>query len=334
MAGRKTQRLEWLRRFGDHVGAISPARFLDERSVPLYRLLMVILLVEAICFLLLGLSVSIKFLLNAFFLFGWMIFAAFIARRYGYPRIALILEAFALPSMCGILIAVASFLTTIISLPMADDLLAAADKAIGFDWTAMFRLYQDHPWLIEPSRLAYNSMALQVGIVPLLLVLVDKSERAWQFLTALTIAGIVTVIVHPFFPAAGPFLQYDVTLEDLPQLNFTYPWTTGETIERIRLGKITDVTSAMNGLVSMPSFHAIAAVTLAWGTYPIRWVGIPLVLLNIGMWMSTIVIGSHYLIDLILGTVVAMMAILVAKHIVSRTNFAPTSKARLDSHSR
>lgn len=72
----------------------------------------------------------------------------------------------------------------------------------------------------------------------------------------------------------------------------------------------------MTGLVSMPSFHAAAAVILGWVSLYLGWLRIPLVLLNVAMLLSTIISGSHYLVDLIAGAALAVMAIWAATRLV------------------
>lgn len=89
----------------------------------------------------------------------------------------------------------------------------------------------------------------------------------------------------------------------------------------------------LRGLVSAPSFHAAAAVLYiasAWRAPPLRW---PLLALNGAMLLATPVEGTHYLIDLILGAVVAVGALAVTDALArigiqpSRSPVAMTARA-------
>lgn len=91
-----------------------------------------------------------------------------------------------------------------------------------------------------------------------------------------------------------------------------FPWSTADLIETIRNGEQREITAAMGGLVSFPSFHAAAAIMLAWAAAPLRWIGLPVIALNVAMWCSTLISGSRYLVDLIAGTLVAVAAISLA----------------------
>jgi membrane-associated phospholipid phosphatase len=69
---------------------------------------------------------------------------------------------------------------------------------------------------------------------------------------------------------------------------------------------------AINGLVTVPSFHACAATLLAWGfhrTPMLRW---PLLGLNGLMLLSAIPIGGHYVTDVAAGFLVAVGAITIS----------------------
>ena len=71
----------------------------------------------------------------------------------------------------------------------------------------------------------------------------------------------------------------------------------------------------LEGLITFPSFHTAVAILFAWALWrtPVAWVfG---VILNGLMILATPLAGSHYVIDLVGGTVVAMVAIGIANRI-------------------
>uniref|UniRef100_UPI00315822DD phosphatase PAP2 family protein n=1 Tax=Sphingomonas sp. H160509 TaxID=2955313 RepID=UPI00315822DD len=75
----------------------------------------------------------------------------------------------------------------------------------------------------------------------------------------------------------------------------------------------------LRGIVSAPSFHAAAAtlyINAAWRLPRLRW---PVLALNTAMLLSTPVEGTHYLIDILLGTIVALAAIATLHHLMPRS---------------
>jgi membrane-associated phospholipid phosphatase len=111
-------------------------------------------------------------------------------------------------------------------------------------------------------------------------------------------------------------LLHGIHKEDLNGQVAEVNWIVGALIDDLRSGRTRDISTAMTGLVSMPSFHAAAAVILGWVSLYLGWLRIPLVLLNIAMLLSTIISGSHYFIDVIAGSVLAGMAIWTASRLV------------------
>jgi membrane-associated phospholipid phosphatase len=62
----------------------------------------------------------------------------------------------------------------------------------------------------------------------------------------------------------------------------------------------------MQGLISFPSFHTAAAVAVTWSLRrQSRWLWMPVALLNVGLVSATVLLGLHYVTDLI-GTAVLL----------------------------
>ena len=102
---------------------------------------------------------------------------------------------------------------------------------------------------------------------------------------------------------------------------FFQPWFHGLSLDPLRpTGAWFRPGEAIVGLITFPSFHAAAAVLLGWLYYGNRLLRWPFVLLNAGMALSAIVVGGHYLVDIIGGVVVAILGITVATGIDRREN--------------
>jgi membrane-associated phospholipid phosphatase len=67
----------------------------------------------------------------------------------------------------------------------------------------------------------------------------------------------------------------------------------------------------VSSLISFPSFHTAAALAVTWALRrQSRWIWIPIALVNVGLVSATILLGLHYVTDLI-GTAVLLGASLV-----------------------
>lgn len=207
---------------------------------------------------------------------------------------------------------IATVLFAAICVPFVDGSLDVADEALGFDFLWLARYYEVNPDLARASRYAYLTFAIQSAALPGLVALSGAHHRLWIMLNAWVFALALAVLVFPFAPAAGPFVFHGIEENVFDQWRRLFPYQTGPAIEALRDGSMRDVTAAARGLVSIPSFHAVAGVIFAWVAWPSKWLRWPLILINLALIASTIVTGSHYLIDVIAGILLAVVAIRLA----------------------
>lgn len=300
--------------------ALQPA--FDPRSYIVYAIVATMLAAELAAIALTDFRLSAGAFLPLFGIFLWMAMSGLLARRYGHPRIALFLEVLSLPTLLGGLTAAGSSLLAAISGPFVDHALSAADAAIGFDWLALFRFYQRHDWVTDLSRVAYTSLFLQLAVLPCLMVYREQRSLAWTFVTAWALASLMAVCAFPFFPAFGPYLLHGIEPGDLPRLYRTFPWEFGPSISGLRSGAIRDLGHGTGGLISLPSFHGAAAFILGicWLRQGVR--ATALVLLNIAMFFASLVSGAHYLVDMLGGAALGVIALILAHRFVERRDGA------------
>lgn len=243
--------------------------------------------------------------LTGLLLSAWVLLGGIVALGYGLERTGLAMLAFAVPMVVGLLVSGGLLYLGAISVPFVDPWLHAADKSIGFDFRWLSQVYADNPAIMNISRFAYSSLAIQTIVIPVMMAVTLPPKRLLHFIAAYSLTLTITVAVFPLFPAEGPYAYYNIPLERAPYLDRLFPWETGIKIEKLRLGYLRDVTSKAAGLVSFPSFHAASAILLGWASLPWLWARGPILLLNAVMLFSTIVCGAHYLVDLIGGVVLA-----------------------------
>lgn len=218
--------------------------------------------------------------------------AAWAGRRANFPQVATYLEATTLTYLSGLAGWTLLYPGTVWALQYGDWWLAAADRALGFNFVSLYQATKDWPW--AP---VYHSFSWQAPLV--ILALTVERRDPWPFVLGMTFAMIATVIVYPFAPAIGPIGYYGLGPPGV--------WT--PMIEALRDHGVRTIQPEMFvGMVSMPSFHASAGALIVWATWPLRILRWPFLLLNAAMIFSTVPFGQHYLVDVIGGLIVAWPA--------------------------
>jgi membrane-associated phospholipid phosphatase len=192
--------------------------------------------------------------------------------------------------------------------PFIDGWLDGADRWLGFDvprltaWTAQF------PWLISTLNVTYNSLEPQLIVPLIILPLAGDRKALWEYLWHLHVSLIGALICLALWPVAHSFAyrHYDPLVS--PAL---VQHLTGQ-IRELHAGRFhTLMSQDMQGLISFPSFHAAAAVAVTWALRrQNRLIWIPIALINVGLVSATVLLGIHYVTDLI-GTAVLLGASLV-----------------------
>jgi hypothetical protein len=242
---------------------------------------------------------------------------ALLGVRFGLPRTgwrharsvarcAEYLGLFALISLIG---AIASYPIAAMTNGYCDDLLQRIDEAMGFDWLALYRTIAAHPSLQIAETLAYRSIYITPALLLWHFAVTGQDHRAYMFLGIFWLAALITLASFSLMPAVGPFAY--LWQGQIPYMPDSELWQHG-LIPELRSHDLHVIDlGQLRGIVSAPSFHTAAAIiymSAAWRMPSLRW---PVICLNLLMLLSTPVEGTHYLIDMILGALVASSALLV-----------------------
>lgn len=201
----------------------------------------------------------------------------------------------ALVMMSALAFGMLSYLAARMNLPYQDAAFTRVDASLGFYWNDWVRFVVARPLLHHLLAAAYRSFGMQIAlIVPVLAVLRDR-RRSLELYCVFAVVGVVTCLVSGVLPAvgAGPYLA------GVPE-----PWSY-DLITVHQPGAATFAIGQLNGIVSMPSFHAAVAVMLAWATRRTGVFGGAVTALNAVMVVSVLSEGKHYLTDAIAGVIVA-----------------------------
>jgi hypothetical protein len=214
-----------------------------------------------------------------------------------------------------------SYLVTASAAPLVDDALAAADRATGFDWLQWFTWVHERPIVALVLKLGYASATPQLALIPIYLALSGQAERNARLIWELMLSLAVIVPLSALFPAASAWVHYAVT-DLIPAVHMP-------DFTALRNGTMREISlSRMEGLITFPSFHTTLAVLFVAALREHRLALAIGGLVNGSMLLSIPSEGGHYLVDVIAGVLVAVVAIRAAARIERRLS-APMPRAAL-----
>lgn len=151
--------------------------------------------------------------------------------------------------------------------PYADGALAAADRALGFDWRLVYSDMVARPWLSAITRLAYRSIFLSPFLLLVILCCADRADRAGRFVLAYAIALLATLALFPFFPAREPLAYYFGGYAPYLPVGGDQHFALMEAL-RGKAPPGFDL-GAPAGIITFPSFHAESAILFVWAAWPV-----------------------------------------------------------------
>jgi len=238
-----------------------------------------------------------------------------IGRRTARPRLVAGATAFLQMTLFTLSGVVLAYALAAQSGPLWDDRLAAADRAIGFDWPVLLHLLDKAPAAIWVLGLAYHSLTVQMIVVIVVLSGLSKFDTLRTTVCAAILSGFVTILISGLTPAMG-------NLFDPAHYRHLWPsvaWLERGLIAGLRDGShhTLDLTILM-GIVSFPSFHATLAGIFIWAFRTIPRLAIPGGTWAILTIVATPVFGGHYGADVIMGLILAPPAIAAAHGLTRR----------------
>lgn len=189
--------------------------------------------------------------------------------------------------------------------PLNDALMVKIDGLLGFSWPEFFGWVGDHRPVGKVLAYLYASLPAQAALLLFVLGVVYP-RRANRFVTAFLVSSLLTLLTFGLFPVAGPLVYFQHT--DLPQAYYAehYLQMRSHALAAIPMDDI-------RGIVSFPSFHVSSAVIITYFFRRLSFISVLVVILNTGMSIGALVIGGHYLVDVLAGLVVGLATIAVIR---------------------
>lgn len=188
-----------------------------------------------------------------------------------------------------------------------DYLLYSFDQMLGFnqnEWVAwIFHHTKLHHFFVD----VYQSLTLQAFLLPFIAGFILSSEEVERFLLQFMLTLSIGFLIYYFFPTASPASLLNHQYLSSGQINLAKQYW------QIHHMKNPNVIGA--GLISFPSFHVIWSSLFTWLYRRKYYIFYPLLILNILLWISTILLGWHYILDVISALLIVGIAIYICNRI-------------------
>ena len=194
--------------------------------------------------------------------------------------------------------------------PLQDARLAAIDQMLGFDWLGFLAFTNSNRAISWSLVAAYHSAFRQMLLLYLLLIFNRRERRLAEFLSLFCLTFLATACLMLLVPAAAAYPYYQPSREIFDGFSFDAGMWHYEAFTKLRTEPIHVLKlEYMRGLVTFPSFHTALAIITAYATRNIHFVALPAVVLNGIVIISTLPEGGHFLVDVLAGVLVAVLAI-------------------------
>lgn len=192
-----------------------------------------------------------------------------------------------------------TYIATRADFPLQDALFIKLDGMLGFAWDDWVKFSLAHPALLAVQQFAYDSSYWQPLLYVPFFALFGPRGRNGEFLTAILLGLIATILIYMLLPTLGP--------ADMAG----YKAQSGEIIRNLRAGSTGPY--PYFGIIPFPSFHTVMALLFIAAHRGNR-ITFPIVLvLNLAMLTAIPYSGDHYLTDMVAGGLIALAAFAAAR---------------------
>jgi len=224
----------------------------------------------------------------------WAVFVALPGRSPKEWLLAESLLVFLLLMLFGLVTPIAQYPAIAMMFPLADGWLVAMDAAMGIHVPTLNAWTAAHPIFAGVLQWSYASLLPQFAIVvPVLGAWLKDRDALWEFAAVFHLCSIITVIVVALCPAMAPAAYF----------GFDPIWNGARFIDQfagLRDGTLLVVRSNnLEGMVTMPSFHAAGGMMVTWAFRRHRVWFWPLLVVNTLLVLSTVLLGAHYAADVV-----------------------------------
>src|SRR3990167_699012 len=180
-----------------------------------------------------------------------------------------------------------------------DELIIYFESTYTLDMTQIVAWTAQHPFFKKILLFAYASLAYQLGLLPLFMILTLNIKKIRTFYFFLLTSALIGFSIYYFFPTTAPASNV------YSPFFFEEQRATG--IKFYEIHNHLKPTTLAGGLIAFPSFHVIWAWFCLYLTYGYSGLFFLLLPLNCLLIASCVLLGWHYPLDL-LGALLVILA--------------------------
>lgn len=249
---------------------------------------------------------------------GFVVAVWLTSRASSIYSVQLAADAFAQYVLIAFFATMLTYSAATVGQPLIDRELLIADQFIGYDWRTYASLVAGHPQIARVMMISYG-LIFFLPLVVIASVSVTKNVQALEkFILAALISLVLTVGLFVLFPATTAWTYLRVSDTELSAFHYL-PLSSEGWIGKlmgIRQGGAANLRHWLGyGLIAFPSFHCIAALLFIWGTWTIRWLRTPMMVVCLALIAATPIFGGHYVMDLVAGAVVMVASVMIAERL-------------------
>ena len=184
--------------------------------------------------------------------------------------------------------------------PTIDKKIIAIEASLHLDLVAILSWTYTKPLMKQLLEFSYNSLPYQVILFPLIIIVTRRWHYIREYYFLLLISTLIGFSFYYFFPTTAP-------ASNIVSHYFT-PSQHATGLKFMQIHQHIPPTTLDGGMISLPSFHFI----WAWySLYILRGWPLGLIIMlpvNLLLASSCVLLGWHYLLDILGSVIVIMMA--------------------------
>lgn len=200
-----------------------------------------------------------------------------------------------------------------------DHQLIALEATYGIHIAEIFLWTLQYPFLIKLLNCVYNTLPYQMALCPILVIFFKNNSTVYlrEYYFLLFITTLLGFSIYYFYPTVGP-------ASSVKGVNFFQEqYATG--IKFTEIHQHLTPSTNLGGLIAFPSFHVIWAWLCLYLVRSFRILFGLLFVVNLSLVASCVLLGWHYLVD-ILGSFIVLLAAHLSFFIKDKISFMKKEK--------
>jgi membrane-associated phospholipid phosphatase len=201
--------------------------------------------------------------------------------------------------------------------PPIDHALVLADQALGFNSIAVLNWTYAHPHILSLMNQSYSSLGYEMFFLPLIMAISMEKAAVHRYFLAAIISFLIATSIYYFFPTTA-LTGVLHSPHFLPSQHATY-------LKFFQVHHRLPVSTYDGGLIAFPSCHVVWAILLIVLCQNKKWLFYPILCFNAIIILSTVMLGWHYMLDVLGAGVVVMLSIWLGAILDKRISIKLTS---------